>query len=130
MSFRDVIRFIGRASLSAIFILSGSNKILDYHDTIAAMMAQEVPYTEYLLPAAIVIEILCGLALFFGRFERTASAILALYLIPVTYYFHNFLPIEDHSMRILQFTMFMKNLAIFGGLVTLASESKQTVENQ
>lgn len=107
---------LGRLCLCAIFILSGIGKFLD-HSTIAGYMAAKgMTMIPLFLYAAAIIEILGGLALLLGYKARCAAGILALYLIPVTLIFHDFWNLADGE-RQLQMIMFLKNLAIFGGLL-------------
>jgi putative oxidoreductase len=68
--------------------------------------------------AAVAIEILAGLFILLGYKTRWAAALLALYLIPVTFVFHYFWDLEG-AARTLQMYMALKNLAIIGGLLFL-----------
>jgi putative oxidoreductase len=110
---QNYILLIARALLSALFIWSGINKILDPVGTQQYMAAYGMPWISVFLVAAIVTELGGGLSVLLGYRSRLGAAVLALFLIPATLIFHtNF---ADPIQQI----MFMKNLAIFGGLLMI-----------
>ena len=104
----------GRLLLAAIFIVSGISKALDPVASIGYARAAGLPFPEMGVWAASIIEIVCGVLILLGLRTREASLALFLYLIPVTAFFH--WPVDAS-----QFIQMMKNLAIMGGLITLAA---------
>src|ERR1700733_13252385 len=120
MSFlQSSISLIGRGCIAAIFVLSGISKISQWDQTLAFMSQQGMQAVELFLFLAASIEIFAGLALFVGFKLRYSACLLALYLIPVTYVFHGFWMISDPALRLSEYFNFMKNLAIFGGLICI-----------
>lgn len=104
----------GRVLLSAIFILAGVSKLgSGYEGTQAYMNSMGV--TGELLPLVIATEILAGLALFIGFKTRIAALLLAGFTLIAALFFH--FDFADSMQSIL----FMKNLAIAGGLLTLVA---------
>ena len=107
----STVSLIGRILLSVIFIASGSQKIMGYDGTVAYMANFGVP--ALLLPAVIALELGGGLMILFGLWSRWAALGLAIFTIIAAAIFHsNF---ADQMMAV----MFMKNLAISGGLLLL-----------
>ena len=104
---------IGRIFLSSIFVLSGMSKISGYAATQGYMEAMGVPGA--LLPAVIVLEIFGGLAVVLGWHTRVAAFLLAGFSLLSAVMFH-----ADFSDQT-QFIMFMKNVALAGGLLMLVS---------
>ena len=103
--------FLGRALLAAVFILAGINKIQGYEAT--ANLLQQFGVPALLLPGAVALEILGGLAVLAGFYARLAAIPLALFTLATALIFHsNFA--ED-----VQLAMFLKNLAITGGFLLL-----------
>lgn len=101
----------GRALLSVIFIVAGINKIGAWAGTQGYMESMGVPGA--LLPLVIALEIGGGLAILAGWQTRFAAVLLAGFCLVSAAIFHaNF---GDQMQSI----MFMKNLAIAGGLLTL-----------
>ncbi len=103
----------GRVLLSAIFILAGWQKITGYEATLQYMQAFGVP--GVLLPLVILAELGGGLAILFGVFSRYAALALAAFSIIAAAVFHSNFG-DD-----VQMVLFLKNLAIAGGLLMLAA---------
>jgi len=110
---RNHIPLIARILLSALFIVSGINKIMQFTGTQQYMANFGMPLTGLFLIAAIIIEVGGGLSLLLGYYARLGATALAIFMIPATFIFHsNF---TDQIQQI----MFMKNLAILGGLLMI-----------
>ncbi len=107
----DLLKLIGRILLSAIFIAAGVQKYFGYDGTLAYMAKYGV--TGALLPAVIAIEFFGGLAILFGIGARLSALALAGFTIVAALLFH-----RDFSDPMM-IAMFMKNLAISGGLLLL-----------
>jgi putative oxidoreductase len=104
---------IGRLFLGHIFVLAGINKITGYAGTQSYMEAFGVPGA--LLPLVILLEVGAGLALIIGWQTHLAAWALAGFSIMAAAIFHtNF---GDQ----IQMIMFMKNFAIAGGLMFVAT---------
>ena len=121
----DSLSFIvGRSLLGLYFIGPGLSKVFDYASTIALMKIKGVPFSSLLLPATIAIQIFGGLLLILGKNLRIASFTLFGLTIMINIFIHNFWtlagdPTQPHEMQ-----NFVKNLAIGGGLLVLATKDK------
>lgn len=114
MSFLHILSApIGRVFIALIFVMSGWNKFFAYADIQNYMASMGVP--GELLPLVIGIEVLAGLAVIIGWQTRLAAFALAGFSIVSALIFH-----MDFTDQI-QFIMFMKNLAIAGGLLLLVA---------
>lgn len=107
---------LGRVLLSAIFLMSGANKIMNWSKTAEHMEGEGMQYVPFLLAAAIVFEIGGGLSLLLGCWARLGAFLLIVFLIPTTLIFHDFWTYEGSEQQT-QMINFMKNLAIMGGLL-------------
>lgn len=105
----------GRVLLSAIFISAGVSKLgAGYAGTQGYMEAMGV--SGSLLPLVIATELLAGIALLVGFQARIAAFLLAGFSLLSAVLFHfNF---SDQMQSIL----FMKNLAIAGGLLMVVAQ--------
>lgn len=103
---------LGRLLLSAIFITAGYGKIGGYAATQGYMEAMGV--SGALLPLVIVAELGGGLAIVLGLLTRYAALGLAVFSVASAVIFHG-------SADQVQQIMFMKNLAIAGGLLILVA---------
>jgi putative oxidoreductase len=102
----------GRLLLAAIFITAGYGKIGGYAATQGYMEAMGV--SGALLPLVIFAELGGGLAILLGLLTRYAALGLAVFSVASAVIFHS-------SADQMQQIMFMKNLAIAGGLLILVA---------
>ena len=107
-----IAQLIARLFLAQIFFLSGIFKIGGYEGTQGYMEAMGIP--GMLLPFVIALEIGGGLALIAGWQTKWVSLALAGFTLVAAVIFHNNLADQ------MQMIMFMKNIAIAGGLLLLA----------
>jgi putative oxidoreductase len=107
---------VGRILIAIIFLVSGIGKIGGFAGTAGYMASKGLPLAEALLVITIVIEIGAAAMLILGFKARLGATLLFLWMIPVTFIFHNFWAMPAAEQQ-LQAIMFMKNLAIMGGLL-------------
>lgn len=105
----------GRILLAAIFIISGFGKITGFEGTAGFMASYGMPMASVLLVGAIVLELGGGLSVLLGYKAKWGALALIVFTIPATLVFHAFWSV-DESQQMVQQIMFMKNLAIMGGL--------------
>jgi putative oxidoreductase len=103
----------GRALMSAIFIMAGINKINAYTGTQGFMESMGVPGA--LLPLVILLEVGAGVAILLGWQARVAAFLLAGFTVVSALIFHA--DLADPTQSIL----FMKNMAMAGGLLLLVA---------
>ena len=102
----------GRILIAGMFVMAGVSKIGTFAGTQTYMASAGVPGA--LLPAVIALEALGGIALILGYRTRIVAIALAVFTVVAAFLFHN-------APDQIQQAMFMKNLAITGGLLILAS---------
>jgi putative oxidoreductase len=115
---------IGRAFAGVLFLVSGINKILAFSYVAGWMNGAGIPAAGLLLVLTILLEVGGGLALITGFQARIAAAALALFLIPVTLIFHGFWHADAAEFQN-QLNHFLKNVAIFGGMLVLFGVEQQ-----
>ena len=108
------IPLISRILISIIFLMAGFGKIMDPQGTMGYMTAMGMPFTGFFLLGAILMEVGGGLSVLAGYKTKWGAWALVLFLIPTTLIFHH--NVGDK----MQMIMFLKNLAIMGGLLQLA----------
>lgn len=110
---KNLTLLAARVLLALIFVAAGASKIPDYASTQVYMQSMGVP--GVLLPLVIALELGGGLAVMLGLWVRPLSWLLTGFtLVAAALFHHNF---ADQ----VQMLMFMKNLAIAGGLMALAA---------
>lgn len=103
------IELLGRLLISAIFLMAGLSKIGAYAGTQAYMESKGVP--GMLLPLVIALEVLAPIMIIIGWKARYAALALAIFSVASAVLFH----LEPENQ--MQMAMFMKNMAIAGGLL-------------
>lgn len=111
-----ILQLVGRLMLALIFVLAGIGKISDPAGTAGYMQAMGVP--TLLLWPTIVLELLGGLAIAVGFKTRYAALALAGFSVLAAIIFHS-----NFSDQI-QSVLFLKNIAMAGGLILLAVGGK------
>lgn len=105
----------GRVLLAAIFVAGGLSKLADPAGTAAYINSVGLPLPLLAAWGAIAVELLVGIALIIGYRVRLAALVLALFCLATALLFHN-----DFADQ-MQLIMFMKNIAIAGGLMQVAA---------
>jgi putative oxidoreductase len=118
-SANDITTLAGRILISVMFLISGFFKVGGYAQIVAYATAVHLPAPGVAIALAAAVELACGLAILAGFKTRFAAWLLFLYLIPVTYFFHNFWAVQGQEQQT-QMVNFLKNAAIMGGLLVLA----------
>ena len=107
---------LGRVLLSAIFLMSGFGKVMDWSGTAGYMASHGMPAIPFLLFMAIVLELGGGLSVLLGFQARWGALALVVFLVPATLIFHAFWAVDPAEAR-MQTINFLKNAAILGGLL-------------
>jgi putative oxidoreductase len=118
-SANDITTLAGRILISVMFLISGFFKVGGYAQIVGYATAVHLPAPGVAIALAAAVELACGLAILAGFKTRFAAWLLFLYLIPVTYFFHNFWAVQGPEQQT-QMVNFLKNAAIMGGLLVLA----------
>jgi putative oxidoreductase len=129
------MQFLGQATgrflLAFIFLFSGARKIMGYQAMLGYMQTKGVfpamdiagyPLVEVLLMATIALEIIGGLMLITGIGSRFAALALAVFTIVAGSLFHDFWTIANADEYRNELNHFLKNLAIAGGLLIVATQ--------
>ena len=114
MSNNNLVLLVARVLLSAMFIMAGAMKFGDIAGTAGYISSVGLPAGTALAWLAGIFEVLAGLAILVGFQTRNAAYLLAAFCVFTAVMFH-FQPADQ-----VQFTMFLKNLTIAGGLLALA----------
>lgn len=109
----------GRILMSVVFLISGFFKIGGYSQMVAYSGSKGLPMASVAIACAAVLELAAGLAIIIGFQTKIAAWLLFLYLIPVTFFFHNFWAMQGAEQQ-QNMIDFLKNVSIMGGLVILA----------
>ena len=115
----------GRVLIGQLFVVSGLYKIGNFAGVAARMTAVGLPAAEVLLVPTIALEVGAGLALAANWHTDWAAAALAAFVVAVTPLFHNYWAIPDAVAAMQQHRLFVRNLAVLGGLLTVFGGEQQ-----
>ncbi|MEP6655635.1 MAG: DoxX family protein [Betaproteobacteria bacterium] len=115
---QDLIALIGRIAVAILFVTSGWGKMMDFGGTAGFIASNGIPLPQVATAITIVEELGLGLAIALGWQTRYAAAVIALWLIPTTFLFHNFWSAPADQVMMQQIN-FMKNVSIFGAMLLL-----------
>jgi putative oxidoreductase len=110
------VALIARLLLALMFVMAGISKFGDLGGTAGYIASKGLPLPGLLAFLTATLEVVAGIALAVGFQARLAGLALGLFTLVATVLFHNFwaMPADQQFMQQL---MFMKNLAIAGGLL-------------
>ena len=114
---RGPITVLGRVLLCAIFLLAAvGNKIPHFSDVVKVMESVGIPAPSFMLAGAIVFLIVGSLSVIVGYKARFGAALLLIFLVLASYYFHAFWKLEGQAQQE-QMIQFMKNLSMMGAML-------------
>lgn len=132
------VRTAARAMLSTIFVVSGvrilmnpdskvdaARRVTDRVGPLLEKIDTRIPTdARTLVRAKAASDVVAGLALATGRFNRPAAVMLAAGLVPTTFAGHPFWAGETPQQRAEHQAHFLKNLGLLGGLLLAAVDTE------
>ena len=108
-SLQGVMSAAARVLIGLIFLMSAvGNKIPNFESVAGYMASEGVPAPKVLLAGAIAFLVVGSLSVMAGAWTRVGAAMLLVFLVAATYYFHDFWTFEGQE-RQMQTIQFMKN---------------------
>ena len=105
----NILDFLGRIFISALFLISAYNKIFDIDGSISWMDGYGVP--GFLLYPTIALEIILPLFVIIGYNARISAGLLAIFCTITAFLFH--FDFSDQGQTI----SFLKNIGLAGGFL-------------
>ena len=109
----NVFDLLGRILISALFVISAYNKVLNIDGTMSWMEGFGVP--GFLLFPVIALEIILPLFVIVGYNARLSAGLLAIFCITTAFIFH--LDFSDPIQKI----SFLKNIGLAGGFLFIVA---------
>jgi putative oxidoreductase len=116
----NALNLIGRLLLAALFLPAGLSKLTGFEGTVGYIASVSLPMPTVAAAAALVVEILGSIALIIGFQTRIAAAVLAVFTLVASVFFHAFWAAAPEQAFVQQL-LFFKNIGVIGGLLVLAS---------
>lgn len=117
---QNPLSLIGRVLLALLFVPAGFHKIAGFAGTVGYIASKGVPLPEVAAAIAVAVELGLGLLLLVGLQTRWAALGIALFTLVITFIFHNYWAVPAEQVMMQQLNFF-KNLAIVGGLFSIAA---------
>ena len=115
---------VGRVMLGLYFLLPGISKIPTYTGTTEYMLLHNIPLASILLPMTIVLQVGLGVMLIIGYRIKESALILAFLTIFINIGMHDFWNEYPNTDAGHETQNFVKNLAIFAGLLVLSATDR------
>jgi len=109
----NLIDFIGRLLISALFLLSAYNKIFSIDGTMSWMEGYGIP--GFLLYPTIALEIILPLSIIIGYNAKLSAGLLAIFCVATAFIFH-----YDFNDQ-MQTIVFLKNIGLAGGFLFIVA---------
>ncbi|MBM3200954.1 MAG: DoxX family protein [Chlamydiae bacterium] len=130
---------IGRIFISLIFLIMGAANVYNWQVAevdMARALSLWQAYTGHmvavipvLMAILVAMQLVGGALLFLGCYVRLAAFLLLMYLIPVTIVCHPFWFLSGPEQS-LALVVFLKNLAVIGGLIVVLALGKGYAKNK
>jgi putative oxidoreductase len=117
---QDALALVGRILVAVLFIPAGFGKLTGFAGTVGYIGSVGLPLPQVGAALAIVVELGLGLALLVGYKARLAALVLAVFTLAASFFFHNYWAVPADKAMVQQL-MFMKNVAITGGLLAFVA---------
>lgn len=115
---QGAVSVLGRVLLCTIFLLAAVGNKIPHFQAVAASMAHEgVPAPQVMLAGAIVFLIVGSVSVIVGYKARFGAALLLVFLVLATYYYHDFWTVREPQAQQEQMIHFMKNLGLMGAML-------------
>ena len=116
----NALNLMGRLLLAALFLPAGLSKLSGFEGTVGYIGSVGLPFASVAAAAAVAVEILGSVALIVGFQTRIAAAVLAVFTLVASVFFHAFWGAAPEQ-AFMQQLLFFKNVGVMGGLLLLVS---------
>lgn len=114
-SLQTYLPVAGRVLLGLLFLVAGWGKLTGFQGTVGFVASAGFPLPEIMTVLAIIVEFGGAIFLILGLEAKRVAWALAFFTLVATFAYHNVF--MDPSQQL----MFLKNLAIIGGLLYVAA---------
>jgi putative oxidoreductase len=115
---RNFVPLVGRVLFTLLFLTS----VPMHFDArgVAYAAAHGVPLPNVLVPLSGVLLLAGGASVALGFHARIGALLLALFLVPTTFYMHAFWSVPGEAEARVHYAQFMKNVSLFGATLMIA----------
>ena len=106
---------VSRILFGGYFVLNGLNHIIKGSSMVGYASSKKVRMPKTLILISGLLILLGGLGIIIGFYVPFAVLAIEVFLIVITVVMHDFWNQADKSARMMEYTQFMKNIALMGG---------------
>lgn len=110
----------GRILIALVYLVSGLHKAIWYQKAVDEFRMAGAPLIQVTLPGTILLHIAAAICLILGIYTQLAALALAAFTLPATLMAHGFWRFTGAD-RLIQSRIFLGNLGLVGGLLTVAA---------
>ena len=126
---QSILMGAGRVLLGLYFLLPGIAKFADWERHVALMETHEMAMIPLLLVVAGVVQIIGGLSLILNKHVAVCALGFAVMILLINANLHDFWNVYEGVNAERETQNFVKNLAIFAGLLVLAAAHMTPVDD-
>lgn len=115
----SLLFLLGRIAIGGFFLWKAVERMKHWNEAGDALKRKGVPYISYVLPATMLIQVIGGLSVVLGFYARGGAILLLAFMVFHMYKLHAFWKLNHGTEQMLEKLLFMKDLAIIGGLLLL-----------
>lgn len=119
-SVQDTLNLAARLLIVALFLPAGIGKLTGFEGTVGYIASGGLPLPAVDAALAVAVEIGASLALLAGFGTRIAAAVLAVFTLAASVFFHAYWAVPADQVYVNQL-LFFKNIAVIGGLLMLVA---------
>jgi putative oxidoreductase len=119
-SLKTPLVLVGRLLIALMFVQSGYEKLTDLAGTAGYIASGGLPNSTALAALTGIFELVAGIAIAIGFKARWAALLLAGFTLLASFLYHAYWSAPADQQMVVQL-LFMKNIAIVGGLLVLAA---------
>lgn len=119
-SVQDTLNLAARLLIVALFLPAGIGKLTAFEGTVGYIASGGLPLPAVGAALAVAVEIGASLALLAGFGTRIAAAVLAVFTLAASVFFHAYWAVPADQVYVNQL-LFFKNIAVIGGLLMLVA---------
>ncbi|GIW67624.1 MAG: hypothetical protein KatS3mg096_492 [Candidatus Parcubacteria bacterium] len=115
----DYILLLSRVILGFYFLFSGFNHFKNLNMMSQYAQTKNVPAPKLSVIVTGLLLLIGGFSILFGAYIQVGVLALTLFFLPVTFMIHNFWTVQDPQVKMMEMINFMKNMAIWAGVLAL-----------
>ncbi|MDX1582822.1 MAG: DoxX family protein [Thermoanaerobaculia bacterium] len=119
----QIVSLIGRILFGGFFLFNGINHFTDLQSMTAYAGSKGVPMPSVAVIVSGLLLLAGGALILLGYKPRAGAWAIVVFLVPVTFMMHQFWGIDDPQQRMSEMINFMKNMALLGAALMIATIS-------